>query len=80
MLYTSTVTQKGQVTIPQDIRKKLGLKPYEKVAFVVEEGTVMLKRPPKDFLSLKGSLKSKKKFSDEEADKAIRDSYAKKKF
>ncbi len=28
-----TVTQKGQVTIPQTVRKLLGVKPYDRVTF-----------------------------------------------
>ena len=36
------VTSKGQVTIPQAIREKLGLTPYSEVDFVVEENKVLL--------------------------------------
>lgn len=35
---TSTVTVKGQVTIPLEIRKALGLKPRDRVTFVLEDG------------------------------------------
>lgn len=42
----STITRKGQVTIPAEIRKHLGLKPKDKVAFVIEsEGTVKITAP-----------------------------------
>jgi AbrB family looped-hinge helix DNA binding protein len=35
---TSTVTSKGQVTIPVEIRRHLGLSPSDKVAFVIGKG------------------------------------------
>jgi antitoxin PrlF len=42
----STITSKGQVTIPAEVRKHLGLNKREKVAFVIdEEGDVHLKTP-----------------------------------
>lgn len=36
------VTSKGQVTIPVEIRKKLGLKNGDKVLFLEEEGRVYI--------------------------------------
>ncbi len=36
------VTTKGQVTIPQHIREKLGITPATEVDFVEEEGRVFL--------------------------------------
>jgi AbrB family looped-hinge helix DNA binding protein len=42
----STITSKGQVTIPSEVRKHLRLKQGDKVAFVIEdEGKVELKLP-----------------------------------
>jgi AbrB family looped-hinge helix DNA binding protein len=40
----SSVTSKGQVTVPAALRRKLGLSPGDRVAFVEEEGRVFLKR------------------------------------
>lgn len=45
---TSTVTKKGQVTIPLKLREFLGLKTGEKVVFDVEGRKVILKKAPKD--------------------------------
>ena len=42
-VYTSNLTRKGQVTIPVTIRRQLGLKRGDKVAFVQEGETVTLK-------------------------------------
>lgn len=36
------VTSKGQITIPIDIRRKLGLKDGDKVLFVEENGRIMM--------------------------------------
>lgn len=36
------VTSKGQITIPIDIRKKLGVKEGDKILFLEEEGRVVL--------------------------------------
>lgn len=40
----SIVTRKGQVTVPAEIREVLGIKPGDKVAFVMEDGGVELRR------------------------------------
>jgi AbrB family looped-hinge helix DNA binding protein len=42
MEYVSSLTSKGQVTIPASIRKALGLKPGEKVTFRLEHGAVRI--------------------------------------
>lgn len=38
------ITSKGQVTIPQEIRTKLGFHPNTDVEFVVERGKVYLRK------------------------------------
>ena len=40
------VTSKGQVTIPIDIRDKLGIQPHTEVRFVVRKGVVVLEKAP----------------------------------
>ena len=76
MIYTTTLTQKGQVTIPIEIRKYLGLKPYEKVEFKKNNNQITIKKS-KDFLSLRGSIKTKTIFNDAKADKKIANYVAK---
>ena len=54
------VTTKGQVTIPQNIREKLGITPATEVDFVEEKGRVFLvkrkgeKAAAKKFAGLRG--------------------------
>ncbi len=42
--YTSTVTQKGQVTIPGELRRALDLKPRDRVTFELVDGGIRLTR------------------------------------
>ena len=69
----SHLTQKGQVTIPLPIRKKLNLKTGDDVLFVIKNGEVVLeKRTPgkeafQKFVGFLDHLKGKK--SDEIIDK-----------
>lgn len=44
------VTSKGQVTIPIDIRKKLGIKNGDKVLFVEEAGRIYMMNASMDVL------------------------------
>jgi antitoxin PrlF len=41
--YSSSMSSKGQVTVPQDIRKRLGLEAGDRVEFVVEEGRTVIR-------------------------------------
>lgn len=55
----STVTRKGQTTIPGEIRKALQIKPGDKLEYVVEGDSVTIRAHP-GTRSLKGVLASKK--------------------
>ena len=52
----STMTRKGQVTIPKAIRDRLGVKEGEKVLFVVRDEEVVLKVVKGTILDLRGSV------------------------
>ena len=42
MKYSSSISSKGQVTVPQEIRKRLGVAPGDRIDFVIEgERTVI---------------------------------------
>ena len=51
----STVTTKGQVTIPKRIRELLGINPHDKVDFIQEHGKIVLV-PVRTLLDLRGSV------------------------
>ena len=53
----STMTRKGQVTIPKAIRDRLGVKVGEKVLFVMRGEEVVLKVVKGTILDLKGSVR-----------------------
>ncbi|MGH2617682.1 MAG: AbrB/MazE/SpoVT family DNA-binding domain-containing protein [Thermomicrobiales bacterium] len=40
--YVTTITQRGQVTIPAEVRRLLGVKPRDKIAFRVDGSAVRL--------------------------------------
>jgi antitoxin PrlF len=47
MSHFSTMTSKGQLTVPQEIRKRLGLEAGDRVEFVVEEDRTVI-RPARE--------------------------------
>lgn len=51
----ATVTSKGQVTLPKDLRDALGLKAGDKVLFRVHKDRAVLAKVP-SFLGLAGSV------------------------
>lgn len=69
-MYPTTITQKGQVTIPVAIRQMVNFKPRQKVTVTVQDNAVMIK-PAVDFFGLRGSIKTKKKYSKAAVNKAI---------
>jgi antitoxin PrlF len=76
---TSTITSKGQVTVPKEVREHLRLKPGDRIDFVMgRTGQITLKAIDTDIRSLRGILKSKRKepLSIEEMNKVIARGYA----
>jgi AbrB family looped-hinge helix DNA binding protein len=54
----STVTSKGQVTIPADIRRSLGLNAQDRLSFTpMPDGTVVLRAKTRSVMDLRGVLK-----------------------
>jgi antitoxin PrlF len=54
---TATLSSKGQLVIPKEIRDKLGLKPGNEVDFIVlDNGDVILRPAVEDVRKLKGLL------------------------
>jgi len=53
----TTLTSKGQVTVPREIRERLGLAPGDKLAFtLLSDGTVIMRAKTRRLLDLAGSL------------------------
>jgi antitoxin PrlF len=71
----STITSKGQITVPKQIREKLDLDTGDPIDFVIQpNGDVLLKPAKFDIQNLQGILKSTKKrpVTVEEMNAAIR--------
>jgi len=71
---TATVTSKGQITIPKEIRELLGLNNGDRINFVIEDdGRVTFHPATKDIRSLKGIVpKPGKPVTVEDMNNAIR--------
>lgn len=51
----TTLSSKGQITLPAAARKSIGLKPYDRVA-IETSGDEIIVRRTRDFFALKGFL------------------------
>ncbi|CUS32753.1 AbrB/MazE/SpoVT family DNA-binding domain-containing protein [Candidatus Nitrospira nitrificans] len=75
----STITRKGQVTIPKAIRDRLGVKEGEKVLFVMRGEEVILKVVKGTILDLRGSVQALEHPEDfEKIRQSVRQAIAKK--
>ena len=70
----STVSEKGQLVIPRDIRQALGVQRGDKVAWVMDDdGSIRVTLAKGDLMALKGRIKSGgRTVSIEEMDAAIK--------
>jgi antitoxin PrlF len=60
MFLDSTLTSKGQTTIPKEIRDSLGMKPGDRMTFtVLPDGIVLMRLKNKSVLKLAGRLHRK---------------------
>jgi AbrB family looped-hinge helix DNA binding protein len=56
----STLTSKGQTTIPKHIRDSLAMKPGDRMTFtLMPDGTVLMRVKNKSVMSLAGRLRKK---------------------
>ena len=58
----STLTDKGQTTVPREIREALKVKPRQRLSWTLREDGTAVVRPQPSALDLFGSLKSPKRF------------------
>ena len=61
---TTTITQRGQVTIPAEVRRILGVKPRDKVTFTIDGNEVRLSPPSFTLQSAYGSVKPSRRPED----------------
>jgi antitoxin PrlF len=54
--YRAKVTSKGQITIPQKVRERLGLRPGDELVFREESGRFEIRRPPVDWSRWAGTV------------------------
>lgn len=73
-MITATITSKGQITIPKDIREQLDLHAGDKISFVEDEdGSINLVPIKKELSAIKGLVvKPKKPVSVEDMNKAVK--------
>lgn len=72
-MFESTMTSKGQTTVPREIRKQLNLRPGDKVFWYLEEGRIVLRAKNRSINDLAGMLHrpEQRPISVEEMDEAI---------
>ena len=63
-MYQSVITQKGQTTIPKEIRMLLNLKPKDRLFYIVEGDRVIIKPLRGDILELKGAVPAREQPKD----------------
>ena len=70
---SATITSKGQITLPVEIRRALGVGPGDRVSFrTADDGRVVVEPETLDLLSLRGAVKTKVKgISVEQMQRAI---------
>lgn len=67
---SATVTSKGQLTVPKDVRDKLGLRSGDRVVFELEGDSARLKVERRKSLSeLKGSLPATREYPGKEVER-----------
>ncbi len=77
MDHSATLTSKGQITLPSRMRKELGLKAGDKVAFVEDEkGSYRIEVRKHSFADLRGIVKTKKPIASSDIDRWIEEARA----
>ncbi len=68
----ATITSKGQVTIPKEIRDRFGLREGDRLEFIAEDdGTIRLRRKTVDLLDVIGFIKPGRHATLDEMQEAI---------
>ena len=70
MRLMSTITAKGQTTVPKEVRRRLGLGPRQKIVYELGPEGIRLHAAGSSLSELAGSLSSKKPALDKAAERA----------
>lgn len=70
-MHTSIITSKGQVTIPAEMRRRLGLAAGQRVAFGFKDGRIVLEAVKNDISASFGLLKADRYVSDEQMEQDV---------
>jgi len=62
--FETTVSETGQITIPQEIRRIMGLHPHEKVIVELDGETVKIRRVSSKLLQSYGAVRARNKPED----------------
>ncbi len=57
-ILTSTITERGQTTIPAEIRRALSLKPHQRLTYEIRDDGVVVRPETENLMDLAGALKS----------------------
>lgn len=68
----STITQKGQVVIPKQIRDFFAIKPFDKIFFEIKDDQIIAE-PIYSVDAMFGAIKTKKKITKRELKKLVRE-------
>ncbi|TWG98024.1 AbrB family looped-hinge helix DNA binding protein [Mesorhizobium sp. J18] len=75
----ATITAKGQITLPKELRDRFGLKPGDRVEFVEEDGRTWVRARnlrAADLMGILGPPPNGVRLTNEELDQAINDAAA----
>jgi antitoxin PrlF len=70
-MLSSSVTTKGQVTIPAELRTRFGIHPGDRVGFIEEDGRIVLQRQETAIASVFGLVKAARGVDLEQMNAAI---------
>ena len=75
MRYITTLTRKGQLTVPKDVRRKLHLRMPARVVLEIVDDNLLRVQTPADIVELAGTFKPRKRTSVLEGREAFERSY-----
>jgi bifunctional DNA-binding transcriptional regulator/antitoxin component of YhaV-PrlF toxin-antitoxin module len=71
MEFMSTLTAKGQTTLPREVRRKLGLGPRQRIVYVVDETGVRIKSAGSGLAQMAGVLSGEKPALEKDQERVV---------